>query len=73
MLQQTGFTEVDVEDLSDNVLPLWRLFGWLGAVPYEIVRLFGLQHRYTNMMAGVEGYRHWEQGRYISVRAVKPQ
>lgn len=71
MLAQTGFKDVSVEDLSDNVLPLWRFFGWLGAVPYDILRLFGLHTRFTNMMAGVEAYRHWGQGRYISVRAVK--
>ena len=71
MLEEAGFEETVVEDLTDNVLPLWRLFGILGAVPYDFFRLLGLQHRFTNIMAGVEAYRHWGQGRYISVRAVK--
>ena len=71
MLQKTGFKDITVDDLTDNVLPLWRLFGVLGAIPYDILRLFGLHTRFTNMMAGVEAYRHWGQGRYISVRAVK--
>ena len=73
MLKQTGFQNITVDDLSDNVLPLWRLFGWLGAVPYDIVKALGLQNRFTNMMAGVETYRHWSDGRYISVRAEKPR
>ena len=71
MLAQTGFKDVSAEDLSDNVLPLWRLFGILGAIPYDILHLFGLHTRFTNVMAGVEAYRHWGQGRYISVRALK--
>lgn len=72
LLDEAGFVDISVEDYTDNVLPLWRLFGVLGTIPYEILRLFGLQNRFTNVMAGVEAYRHWGQGRYISVRAVKP-
>ncbi|KAK0276513.1 hypothetical protein LTR35_010376 [Friedmanniomyces endolithicus] len=71
LLQEAGFGEITLEDYSDNVLPLWRLFGVIGAIPYDLMRLFGLQKRFTNVMAGVEAYRHWDQGRYISVRAVK--
>lgn len=71
MLVKTGFKDITVEDLTDNVLPLWRLFGIIGAVPYDVLKLFGLHTRFTNVMAGVEAYRHWGQGRYISVRAVK--
>ena len=71
MLEQVGFKDITVEELTDNVLPLWRLLGILGAVPYDILRLFGLQNHFTNMMAGVEAYRHWGEGRYISVKAIK--
>lgn len=72
LLQEAGFQGINLNDYSDNVLPLWRLFGIIGAIPYELLRLFELQKRFTNIMAGVEAYRHWGQGRYISVRAVKP-
>jgi len=58
--------------LTDHVLPLWRLFGVIGFVPYGILKVLGLQRRFINLMAGVEVYLHWGQGRYISVRAVKP-
>nr|POF13868.1 glycine/sarcosine/dimethylglycine n-methyltransferase [Quercus suber] len=73
MLEAVGFEDVTVEDLTDNVLPLWRVFGVLGGVPYDILKAFGLHTRFTNMMAGVEAYRHWGEGRYISVKAVKPR
>ncbi|KAF2724785.1 S-adenosyl-L-methionine-dependent methyltransferase [Polychaeton citri CBS 116435] len=72
MLEQVGFHHITVDDLTDNVLPLWRLFWILGAIPYDLLKVFGLQNRFINMMAGVETYRHWGDGRYISVKAVKP-
>lgn len=72
LLQQVGFQDIELEDLSDEVLPLWRLFAVLGYVPYKVLSLLGVHTRYTNLMAGVESYLHWDEGRYISVRAVKP-
>lgn len=72
MLEEVGFKNVELDDLTDEVLPLWRLFGVIGYVPYRILHFFGLHTRFTNLMAGVESYLHWGEGRYISVRAVKP-
>jgi sterol 24-C-methyltransferase len=72
LLKEAGFTDVSIEDLSDEVLPLWRFFGIIGYIPYQIFKLFGIQHRFTNVMAGVEAWQHWSDGRYISVKAVKP-
>ncbi|KIW31680.1 hypothetical protein, variant 2 [Cladophialophora immunda] len=72
MLQEVGFKDVELDDLTDEVLPLWRLFGVLGHVPYRILQFFGLHTRFTNLRAGVESYLHWGEGQYISVRAVKP-
>ncbi|OQO15272.1 hypothetical protein B0A48_00655 [Cryoendolithus antarcticus] len=72
LLEDAGFTNITVDDYTDNVLPLWRLSGILGSVPYDLMRLVGQEKRFTNIMAGVEAYRHWGQGRYISVRAVNP-
>ena len=72
LLKDAGFTDYSIEDLTQEVLPLWRLFGVLGYVPYQIFKLFGIQHRFTNVVAGVERWLNWGDGRYISVRAVKP-
>ncbi|KAF2635198.1 S-adenosyl-L-methionine-dependent methyltransferase [Massarina eburnea CBS 473.64] len=73
LITKTGFVDYDLEDLSDQVLPLWRFFGVLGYIPYKVLRVFGLQDRAINVMAGVETWLNWKDGRYISVRAVKPQ
>ena len=72
MLQEAGFVDVQVDDLTEEVLPLWRLFGVIGYIPYQILRSLGLHARFTNLMAGVESYLHWGEGRYISVRSQKP-
>ncbi|KAF2651424.1 S-adenosyl-L-methionine-dependent methyltransferase [Lophiostoma macrostomum CBS 122681] len=72
LLEEAGFTDYSLEDLTDEVLPMWRLFGIVGYVPYQMFRLLGIQHRFTNVIAGVEAYLNWGDGRYISVRAVKP-
>lgn len=72
MLTEVGFVDVNVEDLSDRVLPMWRLMGIVAYVPYKVLKAVGLQNRFTNLMAAVEVWVNWGEGRYISVRAVKP-
>ncbi|KAF1956463.1 S-adenosyl-L-methionine-dependent methyltransferase [Byssothecium circinans] len=72
LLQKTGFKDMTLEDLTEEVLPMWRLFGILGYVPYQIFKLLGIQDRFINVMAGVEVWLNWGDQRYISVRAVKP-
>jgi len=72
LLKNAGFKDFSLEDLSDNVLPMWRLFGVIGYVPYQVFKLLGIEERFTNVMAGVESWLNWKDGRYISVRVVKP-
>ncbi|KAF2864623.1 S-adenosyl-L-methionine-dependent methyltransferase [Massariosphaeria phaeospora] len=38
----------------------------------NVLKIVGQQQRFPNIMAGVEAWLHWEDGRYISVRAIKP-
>ncbi|KAH5376209.1 hypothetical protein HBI48_004780 [Parastagonospora nodorum] len=67
LMKVAGFTDFSLEDLTDEVLPMWRLFGVLGYVPYQIFKLVGVQDRFINVMAGVEAWLNWGNGRYISV------
>ncbi|OCL15074.1 S-adenosyl-L-methionine-dependent methyltransferase [Glonium stellatum] len=62
-LEDVGFKDVNLEDLTAE--------GIIGYVPYRILQFFGLQDRFTNIMASVETYLNRETGRYISVKAVK--
>lgn len=71
-LELTGFVDVQVEDYSENVRPMLRLFFCLAIVPYTIFKLLGVEKYFVNTMAGAGGLlgqKHW---RYISVKATKP-
>jgi sterol 24-C-methyltransferase len=74
MLEETGFVDVLVRDLSENIRPLYRLFFVAAFLPYLVIWLFGLQAWFVNTVAAVEGYRGIRKGiwRYIVVTARKP-
>lgn len=74
MLERQGFQDVLVQDLSENVRPMARLFFLVGYVPYLIICLLGLQAWFVNTQAGVEGYRVFRKRlwRYVAVTAKKP-
>lgn len=74
MLEKQGFQDVVVEDLSENMKPMMRLFFLVGYIPYLIICLFGLQAWFVNTQAGVQGYRVLKKGlwRYVAVTARKP-
>ncbi|KAK1756549.1 S-adenosyl-L-methionine-dependent methyltransferase [Echria macrotheca] len=72
MLEDAGFQDVVVTDLTENIMPMARLFFVLAIVPYFFVRLFGLERWFINTIAGVETYRGRGRWRYIAVTATKP-
>ena len=72
MLEDAGFTNVRVEDLSANIRPMLRLFYWLAVVPYFFVKLFGLERFFINTVSGVQSYLHQEYWRYVAITATKP-
>jgi len=71
-LEKVGFQDVQMEDLSQNVLPLLRLFFFLAYIPYLFIQLLGLEGTFVNTMAAVEFYRCKQSIRYVAVRARKP-
>ncbi|KAK0108852.1 hypothetical protein ONS96_002692 [Cadophora gregata f. sp. sojae] len=72
ILEQAGFVDVIVEDISDNVLPMLRMFYVLAFIPYMIIASLGLKHKFINTVAGYEGYVYRDAARYITVSARKP-
>jgi sterol 24-C-methyltransferase len=72
ILETAGFRDVVVQDLSENVLPMLRMFYVLAFVPYWIIRVLGLKKYFVNTVAGYEGYKYRGMGRYIAVSAGKP-
>ncbi|ESZ93814.1 hypothetical protein SBOR_5809 [Sclerotinia borealis F-4128] len=72
ILAEAGFEDIVVKDLSDNVLPMLRMFYLLAFIPYFIVSFLGLQSFFINTVAGYKGYVYRSTSRYIAVSAKKP-
>ena len=74
MLERQGFRDVAEEDLSENVIPMMRLFFLVAYIPYFFICLFGLQAWFVNTQAGVQGYRGLKRRlwRYVVTTAKKP-
>ncbi|CAD6441323.1 5b1ddec9-1811-475f-8a14-dded56fccdcd [Sclerotinia trifoliorum] len=72
ILEEAGFEDVVVKDLSDNVLPMLRMFYLLAFIPYFVISFLGLQSYFINTVAGYKGYVYRNTSRYIAVSARKP-
>ena len=74
MLEEQGFQDVVVEDLSENMKPMLRLFFIVAYIPYLFICLLGLQAWFVNTEAGVQGYRGLKRHlwRFVAVTAKKP-
>lgn len=71
-LENVGFQNVEVQDLSQNVAPMMRFFFLLAYIPYLIIQLLGLEAHFVNAMAAVELWRHSDNVRFLMVKARKP-
>jgi sterol 24-C-methyltransferase len=71
-LENVGFQNVEVQDLSQNVAPMMRFFFLLAYIPYLIIQLLGLEAHFVNAMAAVELWRHSDHVRFLMVKARKP-
>ncbi|KOS47588.1 hypothetical protein ACN38_g1459 [Penicillium nordicum] len=71
-LEEAGFTDVKLTDLSENVKPMLRLFFILAYIPYLFIRAFGLERLFVNAVAAIVGYRYYDIHRYCAIRATKP-
>ena len=74
LLEEAGFRDITLENLSANIKPMLRLFFVIAIVPYQFVRLFGLERWFVNTVAGVGGYLGNRRGawRYLEITAKKP-
>lgn len=73
-LEEAGFVDVAIDDYSDHVRPMLRLFYWLAIVPYYLVMLLPerLRKHFINAVAGVGGLAGQTHWKYISISARKP-
>lgn len=72
MLEDAGFPDVRVDDYSQNIRPMLRLFYVLAAIPYLFIKLLHLERFFINTVAGAQGYLHQDHWRYVAITATKP-
>ena len=72
MMEEAGFEDVEVVDLSENVAPILRLFYVCAVVPYLLIRLLRVEKHCINAVAAVGTYRNAGFYRYISITGRKP-
>ena len=72
LLIEAGFEDVELRDMSENIVPMLRLFWIFAIVPYLIVRFLGIERHFVNTVAGAESYRGRHVWRYVQVTGRKP-
>jgi len=71
LLTNAGFKDVQVEDITEQMMPMLRRFWQMGVIPYQLIKLLGKQKQFVNATAGVELYKYREDFRYNIVTAIK--
>ncbi|KAH6889144.1 S-adenosyl-L-methionine-dependent methyltransferase [Thelonectria olida] len=72
LLEEAGFTNIELRDYSDNIRPMTRVFYLMAYIPYLITTFLGLQRFFINTMAGVGTYQGYGSWRYVAISATKP-
>ena len=72
LVQQAGFEDVRLVDMTDHVIPMMWLFYIFAVVPLYILRFLGIEHHFVNTLAGAEMYRGRHLWRYIQITGQKP-
>lgn len=71
MLGDHGFTVEHSLDVTEQMMPMLTAFRLLGAFPYWVGRITGLEEKVVNAMSACEMYAHREAWRYNIHVAVK--
>ena len=71
LLQEAGFKDVQLKDMSENIVPMLWLFYVIALIPYFFIQLLGLEYRFVNTMAAVQQYRGRKFWRYTQVTGRK--
>jgi sterol 24-C-methyltransferase len=72
LLEEAGFEDVQLRDMSDHIVPMLKLFYVFAIIPYLIIRFFGLEQHFINTVAGAQSYRGRHLWRYVQVTGRKP-
>ena len=71
-VREAGFEDVQLADMTRNVVPMMWLFWILAIVPYLFVRSLSVEAYFPNVVAGVEMYRGRKDWHYMCISGRKP-
>ena len=63
ILGEAGFIDVSVEDITPRMMPMLRKFYLIAYLPYQLIKLLGLQRTFINATSAAEGYKIIKEGR----------
>lgn len=66
LLEEAGFEDVQLTDISEHAVPMKWLFYIFAIIPYLLLKFLGLEHHFVNAVAGAEMYRRRSLRRYSS-------
>ena len=72
LCKEAGFEDVDLVDMSENIVPMLWLFHLFAYVPHMILCLLGLQYYFLNTTSGVGMFKGRKYWRYVQVSGRKP-
>ncbi|KAL2782627.1 S-adenosyl-L-methionine-dependent methyltransferase [Aspergillus keveii] len=72
MLKDAGFDDVTVQDYSENIKPMARLFYVLAFIPFFFVVILGLERYFINTAGRFGAYYYRSYWRYLAITATKP-
>ena len=72
LMKKAGFRSISVQDITDNIAPMMKVFNLIAFIPYQLISLVGKRARYINAMSAVEYCRYAKHIKYNIYAAVKP-
>ncbi|KAG8629176.1 hypothetical protein KVT40_003041 [Elsinoe batatas] len=72
MLEQAGFVDVVIQDMSKNIRPNVRLFFQLAYVLFLVLSTLRIEGRFTNACGAMYGWWGQDLWQYVAVTATKP-
>ncbi|SRR6266498_40980 len=72
-MQKAGFENVTVDEITEHMMPMVKVFAWAAYIPYKILTILGLRRKAVNAMSALVLRRYKKHFRYNVYTATKPQ
>jgi sterol 24-C-methyltransferase len=71
LIEKVGFSGISVEDITSQMMPMFRCFERVGRFPYWLARQLHREEKMVNAMSAVEFWRYRDYFRYNVYSATK--